>query len=82
MPMRLVAAGFLLSIALLAGDGGVTPRAAVRAAEANCVGRHTSEMAREHGGIRAATEHHNDMHGSDLSVGEHAAHVRVEMCGK
>ena len=57
--------------------GHETPSAPTQRAR----GQHTSEMAREHGGMRAATEHHNEMHGTDLGVGEHAAHIREE-CGR
>ncbi len=81
MNSRLFHASAVLIVALLAGGLGSMPLAATHAAEANCVGRHTSEMAREHGGMRAATEHHNDIHGADLGVGEHAAHIREE-CGR
>jgi hypothetical protein len=49
--------------------------------EPDCIGRHVSTMAREHGGLAAATEHHNAEHGDDLSVGEHLAHVRTECRG-
>ncbi len=31
--------------------------------------------------MRVGPEHHNDMHGTDLGVGEHAAHIRKE-CGR
>lgn len=81
MNSRLFQARPVLTVALLVGVLGSMPLTATRAAAANCVGQHTSEMAREHGGMRAATEHHNDMHGTDLSVGEHAAHIREE-CGR
>jgi hypothetical protein len=39
-------------------------------------------MAQEFGGMAAATAHHNEMHGTDLGVGEHQAHIRDEMCGR
>lgn len=32
--------------------------------------------------MRAVTEHHNEMHETDLTVGEHTAHIREEMCGR
>ena len=72
----------MLTVALLVGGLGPMPLTATHAAaEANRVGQHTSEMALEHGGMRAATEHHNAMHGADLGAGEHAAHIR-ETCGR
>lgn len=82
MSRRSFLAGAGLAVALVAGAAGVGPLAAPAAPRANnCVGQHTREMAREHGGMRAATEHHNAMHGTDLTVGEHAAHIREE-CGR
>lgn len=81
MNRRVFHRGAVLTVALLVGVLGPMPLTATHAAAANCVGQHTSEMAREHGGMRAATKHHNAMHGTDLGVGEHAAHIREE-CGR
>lgn len=76
---RVLAAATIVA-ALAAGALGATARP-VAAAESDCVGQHVSEMARTHGGMAAATEHHNAMHGGDLGVGEHLALIRAECAG-
>lgn len=45
-----------------------------------CFGQHVSMMAREHGGMANATAHHNAMHGTTYTVGEHQAHMREMGC--
>lgn len=75
---RTILASMLLAAMLLTGGGTV----ATAAGSANCVGQHVSAMAQTYGGMQAATNAHNAMHGTDLSVGEHQAHIRSEMCGR
>jgi hypothetical protein len=82
MTTRTLLAGAALTAALLVGGGSTAVAATDGPTASNCVGQHVSAMAREHGGMAAATAHHNDMHGTDLSVGEHQAHVRDEMCDR
>jgi hypothetical protein len=81
MTTRSALVGVALSAALLIG-GGTTIAAPGDGSPMNCVGQHVSMMARDHGGMAAATAHHNAMHGTNLSVGEHQTHVRTEMCDR
>ena len=67
-------------VALIATTPTLTMANEIDPSQPNCVGRHTSEMAREHGGLKNATQHHNEIHGDDLSVGEHQALIR-DGCG-
>jgi hypothetical protein len=78
MTIRRLLAGAALTVALLVGGVG-TAAAGSDGVPANCVGQHVSAMAQEFGGMAAATAHHNEMPGTDLSVGEHQAHIRDEM---
>jgi hypothetical protein len=82
MIARRLLIGAALMAALLIGGSSAAASGPDSGPAANCVGQHVSEMAREHGGMAAATAHHNDIHGADLSVGEHQAHIRDEMCGR
>ena len=82
MIARRLLIGTALMAALLIGGSSAAAAGPASSASANCVGQHVSEMAREHGGMAAATSHHNAMHGTDLSVGAHQAHIRDEMCGR
>jgi hypothetical protein len=79
MDRRKAIAGAALAVTLLLGGSGV----AAAGMEHDCTGgfgQHTSQMAREHGGIAAATAHHNTHHDPDLTVGEHQKLMR-EHCG-
>ena len=79
---RLIIAG-ALSAALFVGSGAAVATAGSNNdMPANCFGQHVSMMARMHGGMASATAHHNEMHHTDLSVGEHQTHIRNEMCGR
>lgn len=72
MDRRMLMAGAALAVALLVGNGSaLAAGGASGCATPNGFGQHTSEMARDHGGIAAATAHHNEMHKSDLTVGQH-----------
>jgi hypothetical protein len=71
----------VVAVVALAGSLGARGAPEIDPAAPNCVGQHVSMMARMHGGIAAATEHHNQMHGTDWTVQEHMAHVR-EMCNQ
>jgi hypothetical protein len=82
MNMRKLLVGTALSAALLTGVGGVFAASPTDDTPANCFGQHVSMMARMHGGMAAATKHHNEMHGTTFTVGEHQAHMRDEMCGR
>jgi hypothetical protein len=82
MTMRKSMIGVALAAALVAGGGGLVAASPRDGAPANCFGQHVSAMAREHGGMAKATAYHNAKHGTDLSVGEHQAHMRDEMCGR
>jgi hypothetical protein len=82
MTIRRLLAGAALTVALLVGGVGTAAAAGSDGVPANCVGQHVSAMAQEFGGMPAATAHHNEMHGTALSVGEHQAHIRDEMCGR
>jgi hypothetical protein len=70
-----------LAAVLIAGGGSVAA-GANDSVSASCVGAQVSMMAQMHGGMAAATDHHNEMHGTDLTVGQHQAHIRDEMCGR
>ena len=72
----LVTAAIVVSIA--AATLGAASAQVVDPTPPNCVGQHVSEMARMYGGMAAATAAHNEMHGTDLSVGEHLALIRAE----
>jgi len=81
MDRRTMVAGAALALASLVGGGGVLAAdGASGCATPNGFGQHTSEMARMHGGMAAATADHNAMHGTDLSVGEHQQ-MMLGMCG-
>jgi hypothetical protein len=82
MDTRKLLVGAVLAAALVTGVGGAVTASPSDDAPASCVGQHVSMMARMHGGTAAATAHHNRMHGTNMSVGEHQAHVRDEMCGR
>lgn len=82
MTARTLRLGTVLVVALLIGGGVDGTAGSDGSTPANCVGEVVSAMAREHSGMAAATDHHNEMHGTDLSVGEHQAHIREEMCGR
>jgi hypothetical protein len=73
--------GVALAAALVTGGGGLVAAKPKDGTPANCFGQHVSAMAREHGGMAKATAHHNAMHGTNFSVGEHQAHMRAEVCG-
>jgi hypothetical protein len=79
MGMKRWITGGALTMALLVGGTGAVA-AAGAAPEAACFGQHVSAMAREHGGMANATEAHNTAHGTDLTVGEHQAHLREMGC--
>ena len=80
MDRRAMVAGEALSLILLAGGGMAT--AAGPACEApSGFGQHTSEMARMHGGMAAATARHNETMGTDLTVGEHQQAMHAA-CGE
>lgn len=83
MNRRALVTGAALSAMLLIGGGGATTADGNHPCDAgpNGFGQHTSQMARHHGGIAAATAHHNAMHGTDLSVGEHQRMMRAG-CGE
>ncbi len=70
-------AAAIISAALITGT--VRTAQAANLAEAGCVGHHVSSMVRAHGGMAKATAHHNVMHDTNLSVGEHLALIRA-MC--
>lgn len=78
-PRRTLLIAVALGVGLAAGSTGATIVSAQSLTPANCVGQHVSMMAREHGGMADATAHHNGMHGTDLTVREHQAHIRA-MC--
>ena len=82
MTTRRLLAGAALAATLLVGGVGAALAGGDGDTPANCVGQHVGAMAREHGGMAAATAHHNDMHGTDLGVGEHLAHIRAGHCGR
>jgi hypothetical protein len=82
MDLRRLIAGTALAVALTVGVGSAAAAPPPDDMPANCMGQHVSMMAQMYGGIAAATEHHNDMHGTNLTVGEHLAHIRIEMCGR
>jgi hypothetical protein len=80
MTLRMRCAAAVLATGLL--FTGVTGAAAgpENGSPNNCFGQHVSDMAQKHGGMAAATGHHNDMHGTNLSVGEHMAMMREHGC--
>lgn len=80
MTTRRLLAGAALTVGLLVGGIGSVAATGSDTVPANCVGQHVSAMAQEFGGMAAATAHHNAMHGTNLSVGEHQAHIRNEIC--
>jgi hypothetical protein len=80
MTYRTRIAGLALAAALLIGGGSTVVAGPENGAPNNCFGQHVSDMARMHGGMAAATAHHNQMHGTDLTVGEHMAMMRDHGC--
>lgn len=80
MTYRMRIAGVALAAAMLVGGGSAAVAGPENGAPNNCFGQHVSEMAQMHGGIAAATAHHNDKHGTDLTVGEHMAMMREHGC--
>lgn len=74
-----ILAAFALAAAIGAGGAAAASAQELDMGAPNCLGQHVSDMARQFGGIAAATAHHNAQHGSDLTVGEHMALMR-EMC--
>lgn len=80
MTYRMRIAGLALATAMLLGSGSMAVAGPENGAPNNCFGQHVSQMAREHGGIAAATAHHNDLHDEDLTVGEHLAMMRDHGC--
>ena len=75
---RRLLAATVVALSFVVGTLGAANAQAIDAAQPNCVGQHVSEIARTYGGMAAATAAHNEMHGTDLSVGEHLAHIRAE----
>lgn len=75
MNLRTLTIGVALGLALISWGTPLTSAGS----PANCTGQHVSMLARAHGGMAPATAHHAAIHETELTVGEHEAHIR-EMC--
>jgi hypothetical protein len=68
-----------IATALVMGTLGVARAQVIDPTQPNCVGQNVREVTQTYGGMAAATAAHNELHNTDLGVGEHLAFIRA-MC--